>query len=475
MRASSKVDFCVIGAGSAGLVAAAGAAKLGQKVVLIEGHRMGGDCLNTGCVPSKALLAAAHRAASIRQGQRFGVIAEPQIDFVKVKAHIQATIAGIAPHDSEERFLGLRVEVIRDYARFIDPEHVEVGGKTVSARYFIIATGSRPAIPDLPGLSQTDYLTHETLFDLPELPRHLLVLGGGPIGCEFAQAFRRFGSAVTLIQNGRLLPRDDAEAVALLRSQFLADGIALREGAKAVGAESADGKGVRLRLHDPLTGYRETVEGSHLLIATGRIADISALGLDAAGVRYGPAGIVVDRRLRTSNSRIYAIGDVIGPPQFTHRAAYHAGLVLRHALFRLPVDRNARPCPWVTYTDPEIAQLGASEADLQGYPGLQVIRLPFARSDRARAEGVEAGLLKVMTDRKGRILGVTIAGSGAGELLHPWILAQSEGLRLRSLLKGIFPYPTLGELSRAAAGDFYEPLLSDRKTRTLLKILRWLW
>lgn len=472
MRTSIAVDLCVIGAGSAGLVTAAGAAKLGQRVVLIEGNQMGGDCLNTGCVPSKAILAAAHRAALVREGGRLGIEAEPKIDFAKVKAHLQATIAAIAPHDSEERFAGLGVDVIRDYACFVGPERVAAGGRIISARHFVVATGSRPFIPGISGLAEAGYLTNETIFALTERPRHLLVLGGGPIGCELAQAFCRLGSAVTIIQKGQILPRDDAEAVALLRAQLIRDGVKVMEGRTAISVERT-GDQLRILMQDACKGSTEIVEGSHLLVATGRAADLSDLGLDAAGVRYGPQGIQVDRRLRSSNPRIYAIGDVTGAPHFTHRASHHAGLVLRHALFHLPVDRDAQPCPWVTYTDPEIAQLGMTEAEARGDPKARVIQLPFERNDRARAEGIEAGLIKVMADPKGRILGVTIAGAGAGDLLHPWILAKAERLKLRSLLKGILPYPTLGELSRAAAGEFYAPLLGSRKTRLLLKILKW--
>ncbi|MGH6905001.1 MAG: FAD-dependent oxidoreductase, partial [Geminicoccaceae bacterium] len=355
MVASIKTDLCVIGAGSGGLAVAAGAVQMGAEVVLIEKGRMGGDCLNYGCVPSKSLIAAGNAAHAIRNAGRFGVDGhEPKIDFLGVHDHVKGVIAAIAPHDSQERFEGLGVRVIRAPARFVGAQEIEADGRRIHARRIVVATGSSPAVPPVPGLAEVPYLTNETVFDLTERPEHLIVIGGGPIGCELAQAHRRLGAAVTILELFSILPKDDPAAVGVVRDQLRAEGIDLREHIE-VKAVVRDGNGIALTIE--AAGVEQRVVGSHLLVAAGRRANVDGLDLEAAGIAYGPKGIEVDARLRTSNRRAYAIGDVAGGFQFTHMAAHHAGVVIKNALFKLPAKVEDRAVPWVTYTEPELAQV----------------------------------------------------------------------------------------------------------------------
>ncbi len=469
-------DICVIGAGSAGLVVAAGASQLGAATVLVEAGRMGGDCLNTGCVPSKALLAAANAAAAIRRAPAFGVAAgAPEIDFAGVHDHVHEVIASIAPHDSVERYEGLGVTVFQAQGRFTAPDTLAVGDTLVRARRFVVATGAGPLVPPIPGLDTVAFLTNETVFDLAERPDHLLVLGGGPIGCELAQAFRRLGAAVSLVEMATLLPKDDPEAVDVVRQRLRAEGIALHEGAKATRI-AADAAGIALTVSRSRAGAGDEAEtvirGSHLLVAAGRKPGIDGLGLDAAGVAHTGAGITVDAHLKTSNRRIYAIGDVTGGLQFTHMAAHHAGVVIKNALFRLPAKVEARAVPWVTFTDPELAQVGLSETAARAAQGeIRVLRAGFAESDRARAERRRDGFVKVITDRRGRILGATIVGAHAGELIQPWILAIRSRLKIGAVAEMVAPYPTLGEVGKRAAGNFFLPLLLTERTRRIVRFL----
>jgi pyruvate/2-oxoglutarate dehydrogenase complex dihydrolipoamide dehydrogenase (E3) component len=464
-------DICIIGAGSAGLSVAAGASQLGAETVLIEANKMGGDCLNYGCVPSKSLLAAAHVAENIRQARRFGITAgEPQIDFRAVHDHLRGVIAAIAPHDSVERFEGLGARVILAAARFIGPREVVAGDFRIRARRFVIATGSSPLRPPIPGLDRVPYHTNETIFDLVERPRHLLIVGGGPVGCELAQAFRRLGAAVSLVEMADLLAKDDPELVGLLRRQLEREGVALHERAKMTGVEPA---GAGLALLTERQGKPDRLEGSHLLLAVGRRASFAELGLDAAGIAHSQAGITVDRSLRTSNRRVYAIGDAAGGLQFTHVAGYHAGIVIRSALFRLPARVDYRAVPRVTYTDPELAQVGLSEPEAQGVgQTVRVLRWSLAENDRAQAERTTEGLVKVIADKRGRVLGAAILAPHAGELIQPWILAVANGLKLSAIANMIAPYPTLGEASKRAAGSFYTPLLFNKRMQRLVRLLR---
>jgi pyruvate/2-oxoglutarate dehydrogenase complex dihydrolipoamide dehydrogenase (E3) component len=463
-------DICVIGAGSGGLSVAAAAAAFGVPVVLIEKAKMGGDCLNTGCVPSKALLAAARHAAQTRDGERFGVNAQGvDVDFRKVQEHVRGVIAAIAPVDSEERFTGLGVRVIRAAATFKDKRTVVAGDVEIRARRFVVATGSTAAVPPIPGLDGVSYLTNETVFDLTELPRHLLVIGGGPIGLELAQAFRRLGSDVTVFEAAQPLAKDDPECAAVVLDSLARDGVTIRAG---VTVARVARQGGTIAVTIAADGKDETVEGSHLLVATGRKATIEGFGLEAAGIRTDRKGIVTDARLRTSNRRVYAVGDVAGRLQFTHAANYYAGIVIRNALFRLPAKADDDAVPWVTYTEPELAQTGLTEAQARARGiKVRIARWPYHDNDRAQAEGVTHGHIKVVTDRRGRILGATIVGAQAGELITAWTLAIAQRLDIRAMAGIVVPYPTLSEIGKRAAIDSFAPRLTGPWVR---RIIRWL-
>ena len=449
-----STDICIIGAGSGGLSVAAGAAQMGARVVLIEGAAMGGDCLNYGCVPSKALLAAGRAAQVIRMGAPGVQGAAPQIDFAAVKAQVAAVIAQIAPLDSQERFGGFGVQVIRAYARFTSPREVEAGGKVIRARRFVIATGSHPTIPKLPGLEAIPSLTNETIFAQTERPDHLLILGGGPIAMEMAQAHRRLGCAVTVIARSRVLSRADPEAVAVVLTTLRAEGVEVLEG-RDIARLLPTPQGLEAVLNDGTT-----LTGSHLLIATGRTPAIAKLNLPAAGVAYSDKGVTVGANLRSSNRRIYAVGDVAGGLQFTHVAGAHAGVVIKQMLFCLPA-KQASVVPMVTYTDPELAQIGLTETEARAkYSGVQVIRQEFLHNDRAVTDGKTAGFLKLML-LKDRPVGVTLVGAGAGELIGLWALAMTSGLKVGALAGMIAPYPTRGEISKRAAGAYFSPKLFD--------------
>lgn len=466
-----NADVCIIGAGSGGLSVAAGAAQMGARTVLIEADRMGGDCLNTGCVPSKSLLAAAKVAYTARNARRFGVeLEEPRIDFAATNRYVHGVIATIAPHDSVERFTGLGCRVIQARARFADRQTVAAGDATVRARRFVIATGSRPLIPAIKGLESIPYFTNETIFENAVLPGHLIVIGAGPIGCEMAQAHRRLGALVTVLDAASMLPKDDPEAVEVVRQRFRAEGIETAEAIKIRRVEKS-GSGIAVVLTDG--EHERRIEGTHLLVATGRKANVEDLGLEEAGVRYSPKGIEVDARLRTSNRYIFAAGDVIGGYQFTHVASYHAGIVLRNALFRLPAKASSKALPWVTYTDPELAQVGLSEAAARKIHGdaIRVVRSGFDENDRAQTEGNPRGFLKAVLTKRGHVLGATIVGPHAGELILPWVLAISKGHKIGDIAGLIAPYPTLSEISKRAAGSFFTPLLFSARTRWLVRFL----
>ena len=465
-----RTDLCVIGAGSGGLAVAAGAVQMGARVVLIEQGKMGGDCLNYGCVPSKSLIAAGPAAHAIRTAGRFGVNGhEPEIDFLCVHDHVKGVIAAIAPHDSQERFEQLGVEVIRAHARFVGPQEVEADGRRIHARRIVVATGSSPAVPPIAGLAEVPHLTNETVFDLTERPEHLIVIGGGPIGCELAQAYRRLGARVTILELFSILPKDDPDAVRLVRDQLRAEGIDLREQIE-VRSVAREGNGIAIVIRE--AGVEQRITGSHVLVAAGRRANVDGLDLEAGGIEYSQKGIKVDARLRTSNKRVYAVGDVAGGLQFTHMAAHHAGVVIKNALFKLPAKVDDRAVPWVTYTEPELAHVGLTEA-LARDRGVEIdaLRWAFKDNDRAQTERETAGFAKALVDRRGRIHGATIVGARAGELIHAWVLAIANGIKIGALAQFIAPYPTLGEVSKRAAGSYYTPKLFSARTRKLVRLL----
>jgi pyruvate/2-oxoglutarate dehydrogenase complex dihydrolipoamide dehydrogenase (E3) component len=465
-----SVDVCVIGAGSGGLSVAAAATQMGASVALVEKGRMGGDCLNYGCVPSKSLLAAAHAAVGARESGRFGIdCGAPKVDDARVYAHIRSVIAAIAPNDSQERFEGLGATVIHAPAHFVSPREVEAGGTRIAARRFVIATGSSPLIPPIPGLESVPFDTNETIFERNAVPRRLVVIGGGPIGMEMAQAHRGLGSEVTVLQKDKILPKDDPELTAILRDIFARDGIRLVEDADAVAVEkTATGIAVRVRAG----GKEQRVEGTDLLVAAGRKPTLKGLGLEAAGIKYDSKGVTVDARLRTTNKRVFAIGDAAGPFLFTHMAGYHAGIVIRNALLRLPAKVDYRAVPWVTYTAPELAQVGLTEQDARAQGiAFRVLRWPFHDNDRAQAERTTDGLVKVIATPKGRVLGASILGPHAGDLIQTWSLAITQKIKLGAIAGMIAPYPTLGEVNKRAAGSFYTAALFSPKVRALVRFL----
>lgn len=471
MSRNISCDLCVIGAGSGGLSVAAAAAQFGARVTLIERGEMGGDCLNYGCVPSKALLAAAKQAHLMRQAAPFGIgPTEPTIDFKAVHDHVHQVIASIAPHDSQERFEGLGVRVIREAARFTGRDTVLAGSETVTARRFVIATGSRAAMPPIPGLETVPCLTNETIFNLTERPAHLIVIGAGPIGLEMAQAHRRLGSQVTVLEAFTPLAKDDPELAELVLDSLRDNGVDIRTGIK-ISEIGGTGTGITVTL-DSNNGDMETITGSHLLVAAGRQPQIDGLDLDAAGIAHDRSGITVDKSLRSTNRRIYAIGDVAGGPQFTHAANYHAGLVVRNALFGLPVKVRYDALPWVTYTDPELAHVGLSEADARDrHDRISVLRSPFKDNDRAQCDRQTHGLVKVVVGRRGRILGASIVGAHAGELIQPWALAIASGLKIKAMIDTVLPYPTLGEVNKRAAFSYYSDMAKNRWVRRVMRLV----
>ncbi|RYG92610.1 dihydrolipoamide dehydrogenase [Loktanella sp. IMCC34160] len=449
-----KTDICVIGAGSGGLSVAAGAVQMGASVVLIEGHKMGGDCLNYGCVPSKALLAAGKMG----------------LGYAEAKDHVASVIDTIAPVDSQERFEGLGCTVIRDYGQFISPREVQAGDTIITARRFVIATGSSPFVPPIPGLDDVTVHTNETIFDLREKPDHLLIIGGGPIGMEMAQAHRRLGCKVTVIEGAKALGKDDPELAAIVLDRMRADGIEIVEGAQAEKVSAEGGVTVHTTKGD--------FTGSHLLMAVGRKVNIDKLNLGAGQVAHDRRGIDVDAGLRSrSNRRVYAIGDVAGGLQFTHVAGYHAGVIIRSMLFGLSSKAKVSHIPWATYTDPELAQVGLTEAEAQAKYGdrAEVARFEFHHNDRAIATGQTTGLIKVMVV-KGRPVGASIVGAGAGELIGLWAMALANNLKMSAIAGTVLPYPTMGEINKRAAGAYFSPRLFDSPMvkRVVGFVQRWL-
>ncbi len=465
-----EADICIIGAGSGGLSVAAGAAQLGRKVVLIERHKMGGDCLNYGCVPSKALIAAAAHAHAVRRGAEFGVDADPRVDLARVMKHVHGVIAAIEPNDSVERFEKLGVRVIKAAARFTSSSEVEAGEYRVTAKHFVIATGSSPLKVPIPGLDKTPYFTNETIFDNTVLPEHLVVIGGGAIGLELAQAHRRLGARVSVLEAKQIMPKDDPEAVAIVRYALEREGVVIRENAAVTAVAQADG-GVAVTI--TRDGRNEVITGSHLLLAAGRAANVEGLGLDAAGIKYSRKGIEVDSGLRTSNRRAYAIGDVAGGLQFTHVAGYHAGLIIRRVLFKVPAKTDNSAIPWATFTDPELAHVGMTEAQAREKGlAVSVARWPLHDNDRAQAERELHGLAKIVVV-KGRVVGATIVAPHAGDLILPWVMAISQKTKLSAMAGLVAAYPTFSEISKRAASSYFTPALFSNRTRFVVKVLSW--
>ncbi|MCC5857580.1 MAG: mercuric reductase [Ectothiorhodospiraceae bacterium] len=465
---SRRHDLVIIGGGVGGLVTASVAGQLGLDVVLIEREpNLGGDCLHYGCVPSKTLIRSAEVARLARDAERFGIsVSTVSVDLEKVMDRVRGVIARIQPHDDPERFRGYGVDVRFGTARFLDSHTVDVDGEAIAGRRFVIATGSRPVAPPIPGLEAVDYLTNETVFAEKRLPERLAVLGGGPIGLELAQAFQRLGSQVTVLEMApQILPREDPEIAASLRDALIAEGLDVRTG---VTVDRVDGEAGLHRLHCRAGEQKEIVEADRLLIAAGRSPNTDALDLDRAGVANDRAGIRVDARMRTTAKHIFACGDVCGPYPFTHMAEYQAGIIIANAIFRVPKKADYRVVPWVTYTDPEVAHVGLTEQQAldQGL-AVQIARFPFGEVDRALAEGSEHGLAKLVV-HKGRLVGASMVGAHAGELIHELVLAMQARLKIGQIAAAIHAYPTLAQIHRRAVNSLYSPKLFAPGTRRLV-------
>ncbi|WP_339762881.1 FAD-dependent oxidoreductase [uncultured Sulfitobacter sp.] len=464
-----KTDLLIIGAGSGGLSVAAGAAQMGADVVLLEGHKMGGDCLNYGCVPSKALIATGKAAYGQRHSEQFGVAnAAGGVDYAAAKDHVADVIAQIAPVDSQERFEGFGINVIREFGRFISKDEVQAGDTIIKARRIVIATGSSPLVPPIPGLDKTPHETNETLFELREKPDHLLIIGGGPIGIEMAQAHIRMGCQVTVIEGRKALAKDDPETAAIVLQSLKDEGVEIAEDAEAAEI-SGDVGAIEVKAKDG-----RVFRGSHLLVAVGRKTNTDKLDLDKAGIEPSKNGIKVDASLRTTNRKVYAIGDVAGGMQFTHVAGYHAGVVIRSLMFAIPSKAKTAHIPWATYTDPELSQVGLTEAQAKDEHGdkVEVVRFHYNHNDRAIAERKTKGFIKVMVV-KGRPVGVSIVGYQAGELINLWALALANNMKMSQIAGMVAPYPTIGEVNKRAAGAYFSPRLFESDlVKTVVRLVQ---
>jgi pyruvate/2-oxoglutarate dehydrogenase complex dihydrolipoamide dehydrogenase (E3) component len=471
---SAHFDIAIIGAGAGGLVVAAVAANLGHKVVLFEKHKMGGDCLNYGCVPTKASIAASKAFHNVKASEKFGVFTHNEgIDFQKAQQHVQNVIDSIKPHDSQERFEGLGVTVVRGEAKFINSHTVSSGKNLYLASKFVIATGSRPFVPPIKGIDTVPYLTNETILELNKCPEHLIVIGGGPIGCEMAQNYRRMGAKVTIIEaTESIMVKEDPALVKILEEQLQKEGISIHTSARVEDIWQSD-DGIALNVNQG--GVEGKITGSHVLVAAGRKANMESLDLEKAGVKCSKTNIIINKAMQTSKKHIYAIGDVSGPYQFTHMAGYQASIVINRMLFANRFAKaNYDAVPWCTYTDPEFAHVGmtAKEAkETYGSKHIRCINLPFGNTDRAKAEAKTTGAINVIFGKKGKILGATILGHMAGEIIQNWAILITHKMTAKDLLKVILPYPTFSEINKQVASEYYKGAFYSKKTAKISRFL----
>jgi pyruvate/2-oxoglutarate dehydrogenase complex dihydrolipoamide dehydrogenase (E3) component len=459
-------DIGILGGGSAGLTVAAGSAMLGAKALLIEKeNRLGGDCLHYGCVPSKTLIKSAHVYHQTRQMKKFGLpeVELPPVDYGKVSQRIQSVIDEIQPHDSAERFCKLGVRVEFGEATFVDLHTVDVEGTRYSAKNWVIATGSLPAIPNIEGLDSTPYITNKEIFYLDKLPPSMIVLGAGPIACEMAQSFARLGSKVTIIQRSdQILSKEDKDVADELMNVMQAEGIEVYIGTSLMSVKNL-GNAREVTFTINATRETKSVHAETLLVALGRTPNVEGLGLEDIGVEYYRSGLKLDERLRTTQKHIYGAGDVTGDYQFTHAAGYEGGIVIRNAIFRIPTKVNYTNLPWCTYTDPELASIGMNEKRAQA-AGVKytVWTEPFKRNDRSLAEGEETGWIKMLVDDGEKPLGVQILGPHAGELVSEWVAVMNGKVKLSTLYYSVHPYPTIAEINKRVVGNLMSSKLSDR-------------
>jgi pyruvate/2-oxoglutarate dehydrogenase complex dihydrolipoamide dehydrogenase (E3) component len=469
-------DLGIIGGGAAGLTAAAGAAQFGAKTILIEkSAKLGGDCLHYGCVPSKTLIRTAGVYALMKRTTEFGLpqVQLPPVDLEAVMNRVKIVIDKIQQHDSPERFCDLGAQVVFGKASFVDDHSVNLDGNTLSARSWIIATGSSPALPPVEGLAHTPYLTNETIFSQKKLPASLIVLGGGPIGLELAQALGRLGSQVTIVEfMDRILGPEDTDIADILQQQLKEEGITIYTATKAVKARY-DNSLFHLTITDASgKGQNSTLTAEALLVAAGRKPNIDGLALDAAGVIFTSRGIPTDTRMKTNVSHIYACGDINGLFPFTHVAGYEAGIALTNAILRLPRKADYSKIGWCTYTDPEIASIGYNEkrAKKEGLK-YRVWEEPYAENDRAQAEGKTKGKIKLLVSPGGKLLGCQIIGAHAGELIHEWVIAVSGGVKLSTIAGSVHIYPTISEISKRVAGKIFAKKIFSQRTKSILKFI----
>jgi pyruvate/2-oxoglutarate dehydrogenase complex dihydrolipoamide dehydrogenase (E3) component len=469
-------DLGIIGWGAAGLTAAAGGAQFGAKTILIEkSGRLGGDCLHYGCVPSKTLIRTAGVWSLARRSAEFGLpaLSMPPVDLASVMNRVREVIARIQHHDSVERFCGLGAEVRFGRPVFANDHVVTVDGKRIAAKNWIIATGSGPVVPPVEGLAGVPYWTNETVFSQEILPSRLIVLGGGPIGLEIAQAFGRLGSQVIIVEFlDQILGPEDADMAAVLKARLEAEGLKIHTGTKAVRAQSRGSKILLTIAPASSAGEERVIEGDAIVVSTGRAANVGGLGLEAAGVAFTARGIPTDLRMRTNIRHIYACGDVNGQLPFTHVAGYEAGIALTNSVLHLPRKADYGRIGWCTYTDPEVASVGLNEkrARKEGID-CQIFEELFADNDRALAEGETLGKIKILLNPKGKLLGCQIIGSQAGELIHEWVIAMAGAVKLSTIAGAVHIYPTLSEISKRAAGQFFSGKIFSDTTKTILRFL----
>ncbi len=469
--ANTEFDICVIGGGAGGLVVAAGGASIGAKVALVEKHKLGGDCLYYGCVPSKTLLHSAKVARTMRDAERFGIApVTPHISIAAVMQRVGKVIQSIEPNDSPERFRGLGVDVILAEGKFLDTHTFEANGRKITAKNFVIATGSRPGVPPIPGLADLPYLTNETVFNLKEDVPSLIVIGAGPIGIEMSQAFCRLGSKVTVVDlSAQILPKEDKDLSDVVLKQLQHEGVEFHLGVSPLKVEGGKGD-IRLTLKNN-DGSEKVLQASHILVAAGRRMNVENLGLEAAGIAVEKGKIISNDRLQTSQKHIYLAGDIVGSYQFTHMAEHHAGIVLRNIASPLPARVQTRVIPWATFTEPELARVGLSEveANAQNIP-YDTYQFPFDDMDRARAEGETEGFAKILTDKKGVLIGAAIVGPHAGELIHEYVLAISQKMKATQLCDIIHVYPTLSQINRRAADQKRKASFTPTAKKWLMRI-----